>query len=289
MNIGIIGLGLIGASLAKAWKEKGHTAFGYDINNKTMSFAKEQNILDYELCNNNYNKLDVLVIALYPRAFESALNNALPYLKEGTIVLDIGGIKKSVVAAMEKASIAYPNIKFVATHPMAGKESWGITHSCKKLFEGASILMTNVNANTKDIELIKSLFLEIGAINITKTSAKVHDEMIAYTSQLAHLISSSYIKSPLAARHDGYSAGSFCDLTRVAKLNADMWTELIIDNRENVIKELDVFISNVMSYRSALQNGDEQKLKELLKEGNDKKEEIERATKEWKRIRNENN
>ena len=289
MNIGVIGLGLIGGSLARAFKKAGHTTFGYDIAEDTMIKAQLLNALDFRLDDDNYKQLDLLFIAVYPRAFEKVLKMAAPKLKKGTIILDIAGTKKGIVDAMKNVSKDYPDLKFIATHPMAGKEFWGINYSSALLFERASLLMTTVKADMPDLVLVKKLFTEIGVANCVMTNAKAHDEIIAYTSQLCHLISSSYIKSPTAENHNGYSAGSFRDISRVAKLNSAMWSQLIFDNRDNVIKELDIFIENMKSYQTALKNGDEKELKDLLQLGADKKESIDKATREWKRTRNENN
>lgn len=289
MNIGVIGLGLIGGSLARALKKAGNTVYGLDISKETMLKAELLNAYTYRLDEDKYKELDLLFIAVYPRSFEIVLNDALPRLKSGAIVLDIAGTKRSIVEAMKKASKSYPDIKFIATHPMAGKEFWGINHSSALLFEKASLLMSPVKADISDLVEVKKLFTDIGFASVVMTTAAMHDEMIAYTSQLAHLISSSYVKSPSAINHDGYSAGSFKDLTRVAKLNSKMWSELIFDNKDNVIKELDIFIDNITKYRNALLENDEQKLKVLLEEGSVQKEIIEKNTREWKRNQNENN
>jgi prephenate dehydrogenase len=289
MNIGVIGLGLIGGSLARAFKKAGNTIFGYDISEETMLKAELLNAISYRLEDNNYKELDLLFIAVYPRDFEKVLKNAAPKLKNGTIILDIASTKKEIVDAMQKAVKDYPTLKFIATHPMAGKEFWGINHSSALLFERASLLMAPVKADINDLVCVKKLFSNIGVASVVMTNAKEHDKIIAFTSQLAHLISSSYIKSETAKNHDGYSAGSFRDLTRVAKLNACMWSQLIYDNRENVIKEMDVFIENITKYQNALKSSDEQELKNLLQEGSEKKEIIDKATREWKRTRNENN
>ncbi|HKL74053.1 MAG TPA: prephenate dehydrogenase [Clostridia bacterium] len=288
MNIGVIGLGLIGGSLARAFKKAGNTVFGYDISQQTMLKAELLEAYTKPLDKDNYNQLDLLIIAVYPRSFDNILQEVAPKLKDGAIILDIAGTKRVIVEAMKKASQQYPNLKFVATHPMAGKEFWGINHSSSSLFEKASLLVAPVKADIADLVKIKKAFVKIGVASVVMTNAELHDKRIAYTSQLAHLISSSYVKSPSALDHDGYSAGSFRDLTRVAKLNADMWSQLIFDNRDNVIKELDIFIDNITRFRNALCNNDEQQLNILLAEGNEQKVNVEKATREWKRIHNEN-
>lgn len=283
MNIGIIGLGLIGGSLARTFRKTGYTVYGYDISEETMLKAELLGAYNYRLDDGNYKELDLLFIAVYPRAFDKVLTEALPKLKVNAIVLDISGSKRGIVASMRNASSSYPLLKFIATHPMAGREFWGINHSTTTLFEKASVLMVPVVADMTDLTMVKKLFTEIGFASVVMTNEEIHDKMIAYTSQLAHLISSSYVKSPQAEKHDGFSSGSFRDLTRVAKLNTSMWAELIFDNRENVINELDIFINNIENFRNALKDKDEEKLKVLLEEGNNKKENIEKATREWRR------
>lgn len=284
MNIGIIGLGLIGGSLARAISKKTlHTVWGYDINEETMLKAELLNAVSDKLSDDKYKELDLLIIALTPRAFSTVLDEVSPKLKDGTVVIDIAGNKRVVVDAMRKKSAEYPRLRFIASHPMAGREFWGINHSTPTLFEKASVLMIPVCCDIRNMVTVKSLFLDVGFASVVMTNEIVHDRMIAYTSQLAHVISSSYVKSPAAENHDGFSAGSFRDLTRVARLNSAMWSELMLDNSDNLIKELDIFIKNISDYRDALACRDEEKLKALLEDGNAKKEIIEKNTREWKK------
>lgn len=284
MNIGIIGLGLIGGSLGRSLiKNTSHTVYGYDISGETMLKAELLNAVHQRLTEEDYINLDILIIALNPRAFEKVLAETVKKLKDGAIVMDIAGNKHRIVEAMRRAAKRYPEIKFIATHPMAGREFWGINHSVAGLFEKASVLMIPVHTDIKQLVTVKRLLLDLGVLSVIMTNEIVHDKMIAYTSQLAHIVSSSYVKSPSAEAHNGFSAGSFRDLTRVAKLNAPMWAELMTDNRENLVKELDIFIKNLKEYRAALAEGDEERLLRLLEEGNLKKELIEKATREWKR------
>lgn len=284
MNVGIIGLGLMGASFGKTLiKKTNHVVYGSDISELTMVKAELLSCITYRLTESDYAKLDILVIAVYPRAFEEVLNATLPRLKSGATVIDLGGIKRPVVAAMERAKKQREDIQFVATHPMAGREFWGVDHSVSGLYEKSSVLLMPVHTDIESLTMLKGVLLEIGVTDVVVTDAARHDEIIAYTSQLAHLLSSSYIKSPTAAFHDGYSAGSFRDLTRVAKLNATMWTELMTDNSDNLVKEVDVLIQNLTDYRDALSKKDEDKLFSLLSDGNAKKETIEKSTRAYKK------
>ncbi|MFA5449044.1 MAG: prephenate dehydrogenase [Clostridia bacterium] len=284
MNIGIVGLGLMGASLARAIiKNTKHTVFGWDTDPNTMLKAELLGALHERLTNTDYNSLDILIIALTPDAFKEELEKALPKLKAGAVVLDIAGNKRGVVAAMRQARERYPTINFIATHPMAGREFWGINHSTPLLFERASILIVPVAADIERLAAVKKLLDSIGFTDSVITDEHFHDKMIAYTSQLAHLVSSAYVKSPSAMEHDGFSAGSFRDLTRVAKLNAGMWTELMLENRDNLLKEMEIFIDNLNDFKDALNKGDADKLFALLAEGSQRKEAIEKQTRERKR------
>ncbi|MFA6867374.1 MAG: prephenate dehydrogenase [Clostridia bacterium] len=284
MNIGIIGLGLIGGSIGKAITGLNkHTVYGDDLDNNVVLKAQLVNAIDYKLTENDYQKLDMLIIGTYPRAFGSIVDKIAPKLLDGTIILDIAGIKRSIVADMEKAKKAYPKLNFIATHPMAGKEFSGIEHSSVNLFNNASMLMINVHCDMDTLTTAKDLFEAVGFTKIVLTTPDEHDKIIAFTSQLAHIISSSYIKSEQAILHDGFSAGSFRDLTRVAKLNPTMWTELFMDNSDNLLNELNSLISNLNKYKTALENKDEDTLFALLEEGNEKKIYIEAKTRSWKR------
>ena len=284
MNIGIIGLGVIGGSFGRAFRKKtGHIVYGYDISSDTMLKADMLSALHHPLSEADYPLLDVLIIALNPRAFRETLTATAGKLKNGAIVIDIGGNKKCPVLAMRAAAEQYPNIHFIATHPMAGREFYGIKHAIPSLFEGASTLMIPVAADINARSVMKNLLLEAGFANVILTEENEHDGIIAYTSQLAHIISSAYVNNPKADVHDGFSAGSFRDLTRVAKMNTSMWTELVSDNRENILRELDIFRENVNAFYRAIESKDEAALQSLFEKGNAKKEAVEKATREWKK------
>ena len=283
MNIGIIGLGLMGASFGKAFKKIGHTVYGYDTNRETMLKSGLVGAADAPLADATFGKLDVLIIALNPRAFYGAAKNNAPKLRDGAIVLDIGGNKRAVVADMLKLHAEFPGLNFIATHPMAGREFVGINHSTPAIFENASALMIPVNASIQSAALVKKLFSDIGFFRVLPSDPETHDRIIAYTSQLCHILSSAYVASPTAEYHDGYSAGSFRDLTRVAKMNPKMWTELTVDNRGSLIVELDRLIGRLGEFRSALTSGDEAALEALFTEGNERKAVIEKNTREWKK------
>ncbi|MDR0752429.1 MAG: prephenate dehydrogenase [Christensenellaceae bacterium] len=284
MNIGIIGLGLIGGSIGRALIKKTiHTVYGYDISNETMLKASFMSVIHAPLTDSDYALIDILIIALTPDAFIKVANESLHKLKKGAIIMDIAGNKKKIIEAMRQMSITHSELNFIGSHPMAGREFSGINHSSASLFEKASILLVPVSQDISKISLLKQLLLAIGFADVKITSEDVHDKTIAYTSQLAHIISSSYIKSPTARSHDGFSAGSFKDMSRVARLNPSMWTELLSDNSKNLISELDCFINNLNKYRDALSTENRALLYSLLEEGSCIKEHIDKCSREYKR------
>lgn len=283
MNIGIIGLGLLGGSLGRAIVEKtGHKVYGLDISHDIMLKAEMLSAMHFPLTGQDYSKLDLLIIATFPRVFEKILNDTAPMLKNGACVIDIGGNKKGPVTAMRKSQKNHPHISFVATHPMAGKEGAGIDKSSPAIFEKSSMLMIPVAADVEVKASLKKLFIDLGFANVIFTDEIKHDRVIAYTSQLPHIIASCYIQSDTASEHHGFSAGSFCDISRVAKMNTSMWTELILDNKEQVLPELQSFIDRLTTFQNALSTNDEAKIKEIFENGNAQKERIESPKKDNK-------
>jgi len=283
MNIGIIGLGLIGGSLGRAIiKKTEHKVYGYDISADVMLKAEILSAIHFPLTEQDYEKLDLLIIATFPRLFEKIMQDTTPKLKNSACVIDIGGNKKAPVTAMRKMSKKFPDINFIATHPMAGKEFPGIDHSTPTLFEKASMIMVPITNDAKVISDLKKLFLELGFGTIIFTDDKTHDKMISYTSQLPHIISSCYIQSDLADVHNGFSAGSFRDLSRVARMNPIMWTELVLDNKTELLPELESFINRLTAFKDALRTNNEAKIKTMFQNGNAKKEQIENQKKENK-------
>lgn len=272
MNIGIIGLGLMGGSLGKTLIKKGeHKVFGYDISEQVMLKADMLKAIDAPLTEETAKNIDMLVVSLYPSGFLSALEKFLPYLKDGAIITDFCGIKRETVEIMKELSKKYPSLVFVGGHPMAGREFSGIDRSVSTLFEKASMILVNVNADIFTLEFIKGFYLALGFSEVVITSAEYHDRAIAFTSQLCHIVSNAFIKNEIASEHFGYSAGSYKDLTRVARLNPEMWAELMGKNSDNLSKELDELIANLTLYSNALKSKDNAELKRLLAEGNDRK------------------
>lgn len=272
MKIGIIGLGLMGASFGRTLVKKGlATVYGADADAEVLLKAELLGAMNEPLTTKNAAELDILVCAVFPRAVKSAVEPYLPYLKEGAIVLDFCGLKRLIVDCFSQWAIQYPSLVFVGGHPMAGREYSGIDHSVTTLFEKASMVLVPVNADIFALDSLKRFFLSVGFSKVVVTDAYDHDRMIAFTSQLCHILSNNYIKNKSADRHDGFSAGSYKDLTRVARLNPVMWSQLMMDNRDVLVEELNEYIDHLVSYRNALTEGDEEALKELLAEGNNRK------------------
>ena len=281
MIVGIAGLGLIGGSLAKAYKSPAapegggaHTVYGFDSDDATLGIAQVAGALDGVLDNSTLAMCQLLLIALYPKDAVEYLRAAAPYLSKETLVIDCCGVKQAVCEACFGIAGQY-GFTFVGGHPMAGTHNSGFKHSRPTLFKGAAMIL--VPPVTDDILLydrIEKALSPVGFGRLTVTTAEKHDAMIAFTSQLAHVVSNAFIKSPAAGQHKGYSAGSYKDLTRVAWLNPDMWTELFMENRGPLLRELDVFITALTKYRDALESGDGPALRALLDEGRRIKEEL---------------
>ena len=272
MKIAIVGLGLIGGSLGRTIvKNTQHTVYAFDISHRSMLDGKLLKAYHHELDDNNIGDIDLIFFSLYPDALEKALYEYCPRLKDGALVVDCCGNKRRVVGEMQQLAKTYPHLNFISSHPMAGREFSGVSHSTATLFDKASMILVPVKADIKTIQALKEFSLSIGFGTVVITSAKEHDRIIAYTSQLAHLVSSSYIKSPTAVQFMGFSAGSFRDMTRVARLSPEMWSELTTDNADFLVSEIQTLIDNLTEYKNALENGDKDKMKELLSDGNDKK------------------
>ena len=269
-NIGIVGLGLIGASLAMAIKQNTeHNVYGLDINEQTMHRALEEGSIDGVL--EDYGALDLLIVALLPQAAVELILDKVEQMKPGSIVMDICGVKKSVVTQVAQVCKSH-KVEFIGGHPMAGRERWGYENATATLFNGASMILTPIFTDSWALERVQQLCNAIGFGRIVFTDPESHDKMIGYTSQLAHILSSAYIKNPLCMNYKGYTGGSFQDLTRVARLNPVMWSELFLLNRQNLLDDLDILIASLQEYRHAIEENDAQRLTQLLADGSRIKE-----------------
>ncbi len=215
-----------------------------------------------------------MIVALYPSDVISYCKNNFKYMRPGTYIVDCAGVKTRVCEELS-AEAAGRGLRFVGGHPMAGIERSGYESSFAGLFDGATMILCE-----NDV-FLREFFISLGFGNIKITSPSEHDEVIAYTSQLAHFVSSAFIHSETMKRRYGFSAGSFKDLTRVARLNEDMWAKLFFENKDNLLKEADVFLGNMERYRDALKHGDFDGLKELLRQGTELKITDEAEEREW--------
>ena len=269
MNIAIIGLGLIGGSYAKATKSRTlHNVYGFDLDQEVMMFARMTGAIDKALTDELLESCDLVITALRPgAAIRWTTEHAQQLGKAHCILVDICGVKRAVVGKM--AEIAQKSgFRYIGGHPMAGKEQGGFVNASESLFDGASMILTpDANTDLPTLEMLKNYFTDIGFAHLTFSTPDEHDRIIAYTSQLAHIVSGAYVKSPTAQKRRGFSAGSFRDLTRVARLDEDMWTELMLDNRDYLADELRVLIENLKPYLEALEANDAEKLRECLREG----------------------
>lgn len=268
MNIGLVGLGLIGGSMAKGIKTKtGHTVFTFDINPEAMLMAKLSGATDEELNEQTLPLCDIVLLALRPAIAVKWLEDNGAKLSSDATVVDFCGVKRNVCAKMRAIADKY-GFGYIGGHPMAGKERGGFKNSTPDLYVGASMILTPDEKTMPEVlETLSCLFYDIGFSRIVYSTPDEHDRIIAYTSQLAHIVSSAYIKSPEAQRQRGFSAGSFRDMTRVAYLDEDMWTELFMEDSDYLTKELDILIDNLKEYKKALHSKDSEALHRLLKEG----------------------
>ena len=274
MIVGICGLGLIGGSMAKAYREANETVYGYDTNSAALGYASLAGIIDGELNENTIRECELLFIALYPQGAVKYLTEIAPLISRSAVVIDLCGTKKKICECGFSLAEKY-GFTFVGGHPMAGTQYSGIKYSRATLFKNAPmVLVPPVYDDMAFLDRITKLLSPAGFGKFSVTTAEKHDKMIAFTSQLAHIVSNAYIKSPTAREHRGFSAGSYKDLTRVAWLNENMWTELFLENREPLLFEIDCIISSLNAYRTALADEDGDTLRRLLKEGRIAKEEI---------------
>ena len=272
MTVGMIGLGIIGGSMAKAIRANTDcTVLGLDRDAETMTMALLSGAIQGELTDDSFAQCDLIMAALPPAALLSVLESKAPYMT-GKLLVDLCGIKRAVYAPLSGLAQKY-GFDYIGGHPMAGREVSGFSNSSATLFSGASMILTPDKTTCADtLELLKSFYLRIGFGVVTFSNIEEHDRIIAYTSQLAHITSNAYIKSPTAQMHMGFSAGSYRDLTRVARLDENMWTELFMGNRDYLVEELRVLVDNLNDFLVVLENGDEENIRQLLRRGRELKE-----------------
>ena len=268
MKIGIVGLGLIGGSLAMSIRRHTeHTVFGYDIDPEVLLRAKAMEAIHDELTPEVLPACDIVLVALYPELCAQYILKHRDDFGDRTLVIDCAGVKRHVCRQVVPVASQH-RWHFIGGHPMAGREFSGFTHARGDLFDNASMILCpapDVDIVTR--ERAKAFFLEAGFKMVRFCTPEAHDQMIAYTSQLAHVVSGAYVKNPLAKTHKGFSAGSFLDMTRVARMNESMWTELFLENADLLLPALDDLISRLSEYRDALTSGDPAQLEPVLREG----------------------
>ena len=274
MTVGIVGLGLIGGSFAKAYKETGHRVLAWNRSQSVLDFALMAGDADAALTEENLSDCDLVLLCVYPQAAIDWLTAMAPHVGKKPVVIDCCGTKRVVCAACFPLAEQY-GFTYLGGHPMAGTHNSGLKYARANLYHGAPMVI--VPPVFDDIELldrVKTLLAPAGFGRFSVTTAEKHDAMIAFTSQMAHVVSNAYVKSPTAAVHKGFSAGSYKDLTRVAWLNAPMWAELFMENRDYLLEELTILIDNLTAYKTAMENGDQAALTRLLEDGKRRKEEV---------------
>ena len=274
MTVGIVGLGLIGGSFAKAYHAAGWTVYGHDVDESMLAFAQLADAVNAPLTMENIGACDLVLLCVRPLAAIDYLREAAPHIGSRPVVIDCCGTKRVVCAAAFPLAEQY-HFTYLGGHPMAGTQYSGFGHARANLYHNAPMVI--VPPDFDNIELLaraQELLRPAGFGSYSVTTAEKHDEMIAFTSQMAHLVSNAYIKSPTAEAHKGFSAGSYKDMTRVAWLNPQMWAELFLENRDYLLRELDTLAAALNQYAEALRTENLPELVRLLDEGRRRKEEV---------------
>ena len=280
LKVGVVGLGLIGGSMARAYSAAGHAVLAHDINAASIDAALAENAICGRLTAQNAAECDVIFLGIYPRAAMAWLRVTAPHLTKRSVVIDLCGTKRGICETCFGMAREY-GFTFVGGHPMAGTQFSGFENSKTALFKGAPMVIVPADpADEATLTRVRELLSPVGFGSITVASAEKHDRIIAFTSQLAHVVSNAYVKSPNAQVHKGFSAGSYRDLTRVAWLNEYMWTELFMENSDYLTEEIDGIIAALTAYRDAMEAGDAEKLRELLRDGRIAKERVDRGSEE---------
>lgn len=273
MNILVAGLGLIGASVAKALKKyTSHHVMGWNRTESVCIKALQDGAVDeIGTLDELIPKADITIINFYPDAIIPFVMENKDKFKVDSIVTDSCGIKTKICRLLEKEKF---NFTYIGAHPMAGREVSGYDNSLADLFNNASFICTPTNAPKAKIDTLVEVAKEMGFARTVVTTPEHHDEMIAFTSQIAHVLACSYVLSPLAPQHTGFSAGSYRDVSRVARINGEMWSKLFIDNKEPLINEIDDLVNNLLKFRTAIKEEDRCELETLMAQANKIKEEI---------------
>ncbi len=274
MTVGILGLGLIGGSLARAYALAGHTVYAAEKDETMLAFAQLAGAVDAPLTPENLGSCELVLLAIYPEGSAVWLAENARHISRSALVMDCCGVKQQICEKCFPLAEAF-GFTFIGGHPMAGTQFSGFKHSRADLFQGAPMVLVPPRFDDMDLlDRAKNALAPCGFGSFSVTTARDHDRMIAFTSQMPHIISNAFIKSPTALEHKGFSAGSYRDLTRVAWLNPGMWAELFLENQEFVLGELDTLITALTAYRTAVAESDADTLITLLEEGKRRKETV---------------
>lgn len=274
MTVGILGLGLIGGSLARAYAKSGHKVLAYDKDENILFFAKLAGVVSDTLDEHSIPDCKLILLSVFSSASANWLEQNGRLINKTALVIDCCGIKKNVCDRCFPVAKEY-GFTFIGGHPMAGSHNSGFKYSRSNLFQGAPmVLVPDRFDDPLLLQRAKDALSPCGFKHYSVTTAEEHDRMIAFTSQMPHIVSNAFIKSNTALSHKGFSAGSYKDLTRVAWLNPTMWSELFLSNKENILNELDTYINELRKYRDAISSNNEERLIALLDEGRKRKEEV---------------
>ncbi len=265
LTVTVVGLGLIGGSVARALKSSVKAIYGVDYFESVLKSAKEQNVIDEGYTNAiiPLEKSDVVILCLYPDASLNFVRDNINNFKDNCILTDVVGVKSPLMKLYNNAK---PNFLYIGGHPMAGREVSGFINSTDTMFRGANFIVTPpLSATEEQIKVVESLAIAIGCATITRTTPENHDKIIAYTSQLPHVIATAMCDTPLLVKHKNFTGGSFEDVTRVAKINELLWTELFLNNSEYLIEEIDRFTNSLNDIKTAIKCGDNSKLMEIMR------------------------
>ena len=277
-DIIVAGLGLMGGSMAKAIKRyTNYRVLGWNRTRSVAEKALADGAIDAIATDEDFKTCDMLIPVLFPESTISFLKEKIPVMKKGAVVVDLVGVKTKLTQEIGPLA-ASCGVRYTGGHPMAGKPLGGYERSDADIYRGASMILVPTEATAPgDIDELTTFFRGIGFGGIKVCSAEIHDHMIAHTSQLAHVVSNSYVKSPVSANYNGFTGGSYKDMTRVASINENAWSELFLDNREALLPEIDDLLRNMTAVRDAIESGDVERLKQLLREGREAKERIDAA------------
>lgn len=272
MNITIVGLGLIGGSLAKAISSRtSHIVFGIDRDPKVLDQALADGAIRHDIGLGALEKSNLVILALYPAQCIKFMEQNASRIRKGAVVTDVCGVKKSICDALTPMAKKF-GFCFVGGHPMAGREQYGFEAAKQDLFDGASYVLTPSDGCDDGVEIVRELALSIGCGRVVLTTPEDHDRRIAYTSQLPHVLAAAYVNSPTCPMHVGYSAGSYLDVSRVARINENLWPELFIQNRDALVVEIDFLIQNLTRMRQDVASKDQDALTAALRNSRLRKE-----------------